>query len=153
MKPIYAALPAAAVIVLSGCGPASHGTAAAPGPVITAGVAVPAASSEPADPVALLRAAGAVPDPGTRLGSHDVFGDRSAAGTLPSGTTVTVYTSGDNAAFMAEAGRPPVDDDHAVVTVAGKLAVIVLDAGESGWGKLTPAVIAGRVGGQVAGPQ
>jgi hypothetical protein len=131
-----------AALALAGCSSASA-------PAATAGT--------PADPVAILRATGAAPDPGTVYGSHDVQGDRMASGTYPGGEQVTVYASADQAAFAAEQSRAGQGDDlHGVVTIPGQLAVITVTAGLDAAGApqwdATPAQIAGLVHGLVITP-
>lgn len=142
-------VPAVVVLIVAACSSSST-TAAAPPAVPVS----PSTTSTAANPVTILKQTGATVPAGTVYGDHDLYGDRDASGTFPGGESVTVYTSPDEQAFLAEEGRPQVDDSHGVVTIPSKLAVIAVDAGGmSGWGGPTPAQIATRVHGLVQQPQ
>ena len=161
-KPRWAAAAAAAALLaLAGCG--SSGSTAPPSasPAATApaagsgDAAIPGVST-PANPVPLLRQAGATPAPGTVAGEHDAYGDRYAKGTIGD-EDVRVYTAAGPAAYqanLATAWHP--DDSQAVITVPDRNAVVILTAyldpykdGPQWAAGGTPAQVAARVGGQV----
>jgi hypothetical protein len=104
--------------------------------------------------VPLLAATGATPDPGETLGSTDIYGDRYASGSYPDGEQVTVYTFTTidaQAADLARNGTP--SDTHAVIR-ANLANVYVTPVGALAGGyvyAVTPAQIAARVHGKVAG--
>lgn len=153
-----AVVAATALAALAGCG--SSGSTAPPAPAATSAAGSGAAAipgvSTPANPVPLLKAAGATPAAGTVTGQADVYGDRYAAGTIGD-EDVRVYTSGSQAAYAENLHRFRPDDSQAVIAVPARNAVVILTAyidpakgdGPQWAAGGTPAQVAARVGGQV----
>src|SRR5215472_5778788 len=109
----------------------------------------------PADPVAILRAAGTRVPAGEGSGGTDAFGDRMAEGTFGprAWETVTVYAAGSTRALQNLLAHPVGQPDgyHGVIVLPGRRAVIAADAWQDNGPRWaaggTPAEIAQRVHG------
>ena len=135
-------LVALGAIALSGCG-----STTAP----DAGTSPPAA---PANPVPLLRRAGADVPAGVTAGQVDIYGDRYATGTYPGGEEITVYTFASVTAERADLVRNGTPQDGRA-TIVGHLydigaVAVQTNSGEWAW-SVPPSVIAKRVHGSVRG--
>lgn len=161
---------AAAGLALAACGGPSvvngvNGNAA--GPIVPA----PASSAAvPADPVTILLKTGATPDPGTKVGSYDIEGDRYASGEFDGpggaagdadGESVDVYTFASQAAlaYNLSINGGPSDGEARIEGPGLSLTTIsspvdLQTGGPVAFGSPleygpTPQVIARRIGGRV----
>jgi hypothetical protein len=141
-------------IVLAGAAALTAGLAACGSASPAPAGQVPAASQQtaPANPVTILRQAGAHYPASTRLGQTDVYGDRYAEGHMPGGDDVIVHTG--PAAQLARLGDAKPSDDHAVITGPGFMLIdygSLVPGGDSYRTvfRVSPLHIAHRVGGHL----
>jgi hypothetical protein len=142
---VIAALGFAMAIPLAACSGTASTASSASAPAVTGLV--------PANPVPLLRATGATPDPGEILGSTDVEGDRYASGSYPDGETISVYTFASTADQAADLARNDIPSDaHAIITTPLVDYYVTAVDGVDGYTfTVTPAQIAARVKGKLVG--
>ena len=142
-----AALLAAAAVLAAGCGTAPR----APHPATTA----PSAPVATANPVRLLRLAGAGVPAGVSAGLVDIYGDRYATGTYRGGEQIVADTYATAAAERADVARNGTPQDgHALIQ--GDLfdiEVLAVQGASGGYAwSVSPARIAARVGGSLVAP-
>jgi len=149
----------AAALALTGCGTAAVTSAHPPLPSGTA-------STQPANPVTIVRDTGATVTPGEQYGSRDVYGNLSAGGNFygPGCTAadncseqVTVYSlkPGQTAAqAMAQSGLVSSDNQVVITTRTAIVCVTPVDVLDGGGLSflVPPPVIAVRVHGTVLVP-
>jgi hypothetical protein len=116
-----------------------------------------AAPALPANPVTIVKQAGAKVPAGEVKGDHDVFGDRMADGSFTHGETITVYTATpDMMSELVSTEGKNIDDGTAMVTGHNFVVMVYAGAQLSDTSAdpvyvypVTAAAIAQRVHGQV----
>jgi hypothetical protein len=153
-RKITAAIVAGAATLALALAACSSGAAGTSTP--TPAASSPPVSTVPANPVALVRQAGATPTPGERYGTTTAVG-LSADGTLPGGERITLYTlpaDGDGAQAAAKAGATS-SDSQVVITGPDFYAFVYpaqnQDTGATSW-PVAPTTIAAHLHGTVQAP-